>query len=328
MLDQKTWGFIYESFPQVSNIKRLVGDAGTRKYYRLEIDETETVILMDGRAQPESVQKFFELTVMLSERELPVAEIYAQSEDGESLLLEDLGDVAVYEALSKNSASLMPEILDLLAKWQTKTADMQPFIAPYSRDILREEFSRADNWFFPYLLAKPLSVSERGYFQRDCDSLVNIINNQPKVLVYRDFHSKNLMMTRDKRIVFIDYQDALWGSAAYDLISITRDCYISYPKTTRDAWEDDFRRRNYPHLSHNAWKNICNACALQRHMKVLGLFVRIAKQDRKPRYLNHLPLVWDYVLEESAALEATVPFLASKCRELDGVVRKALERIV
>ena len=114
------------------------------------------------------------------------------------------------------------------------------------------------------------------------------------------------MRRADGSIGILDFQDALWGSPAYDLVSLTRDCYIRYPQADVRRWEADFRARYLPQESAEDWAQTCDAVSLQRHLKVLGLFVRLAERDGKRGYLADLPLVLAYACDEAAALPHTV----------------------
>ena len=125
--------------------------------------------------------------------------------------------------------------------------------------------------------------------------------------MHRDYHCRNLMRCNDGRIGILDYQDALWGHPAYDLVSLTRDCYLRYPSVDVRRWEEAFRVRHHPAIAAQDWARACDAVSLQRHLKVLGLFVRLATRDGKSGYLADLPRVLAYACEEAAALPQYAP---------------------
>ena len=115
------------------------------------------------------------------------------------------------------------------------------------------------------------------------------------------------MRRADGSIGILDYQDALWGHPAYDLVSITRDCYLRYPPADVRRWEEAFRARHYPAISAQDWARTCDAVSLQRHLKVLGLFVRLAQRDGKTGYLADLPRVLTHACDEASALTDYAP---------------------
>lgn len=316
------WQFAVSVFPQASNLTALQGDAGLRRYYRLQTGSAErsTAILVDSRADAAACARFCRLSALFAAAAVPVPQIYAVNSSGDVLLIEDLGDVCLDKALTEQAAQKMPELLVLLSDWQHKTRHLQADLPPYSAAILREELSRLEKWFFPHFLGKALNAHETAAFEQDAQSLLNMILAQPQAAVHRDFHCRNLMQAADGRVVIIDYQDALWGAATYDLVSLTRDCYVKYDHAQRLAWEEDFRSAHYPQISRADWQKACHAQSLQRHLKILGLFVRLALQENKPRYLAYLPQVWADVQWESAALAAELPFMAELIARLQAAV--------
>ena len=284
------------------DIKKLSGDAGLRRYYRLFYKGGETKILMDCSCDVKTIEKFLLSSKFFKENSLPVPEIYQSSE--KFILLEDLGEKTLEDVGSK-----MPKILNLLSLWQknlkNKSAD---FLAPHDFNLLREELSRFELWFIPYFLKREFSPEEKKLFNQDCLSIIKNIENQEKTIIHRDFHSRNLMQRKNGEIVLIDYQDALNGYITYDLVSITRDCYLDHSDNYL-TWEEDFRKNNYPQIAPKDWQLNCNFSSIQRHLKVLGLFVRLAVQENKSRYLADLPLVFKYTQQEVADLKEFLPFI-------------------
>ena len=281
--------------------KELTGDAGLRRYFRLFYANGETKILMDCKAEPKIAENFINATNYLKSKNLPVPIIYKA--ENSLILLEDLGEKTIEGVVEK-----MPQILNLLSDWQQKLTTPPPFFKTHDFALLREELSRFELWFVPYVLGREFSKLEKELFDKDCLTIIKNIENQPKVVIHRDFHSRNLMQRKNGELVLIDYQDGLWGYAPYDLVSITRDCYLDHSEHYL-TWEENFRKANYPQISSKNWQLACNYASLQRHLKVLGLFVRLAKQENKTRYLNDLPLVKKYALKETEDLKQELPFV-------------------
>lgn len=312
------WQFAVRFFPHVQSMQAMQGDAGARQYYRLATGQAApaSAILVDSRADKAGCARFLRLSALLKEAALPVPEIYAVNAEGDCLLIEDLGDTCLDTALAADAETAMPPLLDLLGKWQRHTSALQGQIPAYSADILREELSRFEIWFLPHFVGVPTSAAASKAFEQEAQSLIRMILAQQRAAVHRDFHCRNLMRSPDGRLVLIDYQDALWGAASYDAVSLTRDCYVAYSHAQRLAWEEDFRRHYLPHIDSGDWQIHCHAQSLQRHLKILGLFVRLAMQEGKSRYLANLPQVWADSLWESRALAEQLPYIASLCADI------------
>ena len=129
---------------------------------------------------------------------------------------------------------------------------------------------------------------------------------QPQVFVHRDYHSRNLMITSERNPGIIDFQDALRGPVGYDLVSLLKDCYISWPRARVEGWVRDYRLMMHKRGSLSAGTNDAqmlrwfDVIGVQRHLKVLGIFARLWYRDGKSGYLNDLPLTLRYVVEACA----------------------------
>jgi aminoglycoside/choline kinase family phosphotransferase len=128
---------------------------------------------------------------------------------------------------------------------------------------------------------------------------------QPKVFVHRDYHSRNLMVLEERNPGILDFQDALYGPIGYDLVSLLKDCYISWPRDRVVRWVAEYRARlgslggpiGRDETQFLRWFDLIG---VQRHIKVLGIFARLWYRDAKPGYLRDLPLTLDYVRDTCA----------------------------
>jgi aminoglycoside/choline kinase family phosphotransferase len=127
---------------------------------------------------------------------------------------------------------------------------------------------------------------------------------QPTVFVHRDFHSRNLMVVADRNPGIIDFQDALRGPVGYDLVSLLKDCYISWPRERVVRWVSGYRALLRSKSDAGAWLSGADdteflrwfdLIGVQRHVKVLGVFARLWYRDGKAGYLRDLPLTLEYV---------------------------------
>ena len=136
-----------------------------------------------------------------------------------------------------------------------------------------------------------------GQFRR---KLIDNFNEQPQTFVHRDYHSRNIMVKQDQSLGVIDFQDALIGPITYDLVSLYRDCYLQldqdYIRRKLLNYKDRLElKKVIPRVSNKTFERWFDLTGLQRHLKVLGIFSRLAIRDQKTAYLRDIPLVMTYV---------------------------------
>ena len=298
-------------------LSALGGDASYRRYYRVQ-DGDRSYILMDAPPEHGGVALFQERSAQFRACRLPVPQIHAADSAQGFLLLEDYGDRWLYHDLTDAPEAAMAQALTLLGEWQQATAVLHDTIPPYALDRLHTEVSLTREWFLPWL-----GIHADNAQLQTLETRLAAEVHENAVCVHRDYHCRNLMRRANGNIGILDYQDALWGHPAYDLVSLTRDCYLRYPQEDVRRWEEKFRARHYPAISAQDWARACDAVALQRHLKVLGLFVRLASRDGKSGYLADLPRVLAYAHDEAAAL-AEYAALATLLKEAVPLLHKKL----
>ena len=156
-----------------------------------------------------------------------------------------------------------------------------------------------------------LGLSVRQLEKIDFDPLFNHLaqraNHQDRVLVHRDFHSRNIVISDKEKLGLVDYQDAVCGPITYDIVSLLRDCYvkIDLPKM------HDMLRMYYDHLVKNQMTNKplnefmidFDLMGAQRHLKAIGIFSRLKHRDNKEAYMNDIPLTMSYLKHLSKQYE-------------------------
>ena len=181
--------------------------------------------------------------------------------------------------------------------------DGQAHLPAYSYEKLMTEMRLLTDWLLPSLNIQP-TEQQLETIEQAFDFLALAALNQPQVIVHRDFHSRNLMkIDNEQELGVIDFQDAVIGADTYDLISITRDAYVQWNAERVYDWFKVFYELLPASAKHNrsfeAFKRDADLMAIQRHIKILGIFVRLFERDGKSGYLKDLPRVMWYLLEES-----------------------------
>jgi aminoglycoside/choline kinase family phosphotransferase len=279
----------------------VAGDASNRRYFRLLLGERSYVIA-EAPPATEKNEAFLAVRELLDGAGVKVPALYAADLERGYLLLEDLGDGVLLPELNPDSVHGHYHAACGVLRQMAVLDAQRLALAPYDAELLGEELSRFADWFVVRLLGYSLDASEHALLDRLFTLLIDTALEQPRVLVHRDFHSRNLMLQDDGQLAVIDFQDAVVGPVTYDLVSLLRDCYIQWPAEQVSDWalsqRDAFCADGLlPEVGDAQFLRWFDWMGLQRHIKVLGTFARLYLRDGKPGYLEDLPLVIAYVLE-------------------------------
>ena len=280
-------------------------DASFRRYFRA-FNNGATYIVMDAPPGKEDVRPYLKVTRLLETLGAHVPHVHQADTDRGLLLLEDLGGT---HYLSRFNAGEDPErlygdALRVLADVQVRGRSAAAELPPYDREPLAREVALMPEWFLGRHLSVGLSDVESRMIARTFEFLVVEALAQPTVFVHRDFHSRNLMVVADRNPGIIDFQDALRGPVGYDLVSLLKDCYISWPRERVVRWVSGYRALLRSKGDAGAWLSGADdteflrwfdLIGVQRHVKVLGIFARLWYRDGKAGYLRDLPLTLEYV---------------------------------
>ncbi len=289
-------------------IATLAGDASFRRYFRLSSPSYQAVI-MDAPPEKEPTEAFIRVGKLLAQNDVKTPKILATDQSQGFLLLEDFGDELLLNCLNDETVDFYyTEALKALLQIQTcpVSNEIPAFDIPY----MKTETHLFKEWFLNRLLSITLSPEEEQLLEKTIDDLLDEINQQPKVFIHRDYHSRNLLVT-DNGLGIIDFQDAMTGPVSYDLVSLVKDCYVQWPREKVLRWIEWFWQ-NSPLLQHYQLDEFIRAvdlCGLQRHLKVAGIFSRLYLRDNKSAYLENLPLTLQYIRECAAIYEPLQPFL-------------------
>ena len=181
----------------------------------------------------EKPDAFFRLTRLLRYFKLNTPECYGYNQELGFLVLEDFGDTQLYQLAQQGDLKDYPNILSLLEKFCAVERSLVP---NYEASKLSSEIDVMSVWFYRWLdLPQTLITHSRAMYEAFKQLLVDSAITQPKVFIYRDFHSKNIMVTTSGELGLIDFQDAVNGPITYDLVSILKDCYLSLDKSFIEA---------------------------------------------------------------------------------------------
>ena len=305
----------------------VAGDASARRYVRL-IHANDSWMLADSPPASQKNAEFLAIRGLLAESGIRVPALTAADLERGYLLLEDFGDALLLSKLSDGSAeeAYQPafRMLEQLAVIPVHGLELPA----YDPALLSEELGRFGDWFVEELLGHELSDTESEIIAGLERTLIESALEQPRVLVHRDFHSRNLMCLQDDELGVIDFQDAVVGPITYDPVSLLKDCYIRWPRERVEAWALAHRSRLVDSrllsgIDEGEFLRWFDWMGLQRHIKVLGTFARLHLRDGKPGYLADLPLVVAYV-EEALANYASAEHAFSAFADWFAIVLRPL----
>jgi aminoglycoside/choline kinase family phosphotransferase len=294
---------------QVTKVVPLTGDASDRRYFRVLLRSSESIVLAlhTGSIEFEKMP-FVKVAQLLSQVPLPVPQILHHSNELGIIGLQDLGDVTLQAHLGAAPAddhdARYREAVAFVVRMQQRGAELAcdeypPYRIAFDTDKLSWEFE----FFFKYFLkayrgASP-SVAVQTALSKEWSGIVEELASEPRVLCHRDYHSRNLML-RANQLYIIDFQDARMGPDTYDLVSLLRDSYVDLTSRQVDELiayflalqagaagvsQDDaaeFRRR-------------FDLMALQRNFKALGTFGYQTVTRANAVYIQYMPRTLNYL---------------------------------
>jgi aminoglycoside/choline kinase family phosphotransferase len=277
-------------------------DASFRRYFRVTPAApafgAATLIAMDAPPPHEDCRPYVQVAALLDEAGVHAPRVLASDVERGFLLLTDLGRTTYLDALDAASApALYLDAIDALVRWQRSSRE--GVLPPYDRALLRRELDLFPDWYVARHLGHALSDAERATLERMFAAILASNLAQPRVFVHRDYHSRNLMVSTPNPGV-LDFQDAVHGPLAYDLVSLLRDAYIAWDEELELDWAVRYWERAraaglpVPREFAGFWRDF-EWMGVQRQLKVLGIFARLCHRDGKPGYVADMPRVYHYL---------------------------------
>ena len=300
-------GFLAGVGWHAAQILPLAGDASFRRYFRV-VQDGKTAVLMDAPPPQEDPRPFIAVAEWLVGQGFSAPHILAADLDLGLVLIEDFGGERMREMLDADPSAeraLYRDVVDLLADLATRPAMA---IAPYTMAEYQRELGLFIEWYCP---AVGLQPDAADYVQLWDALLQPIIAAQAKpVTVLRDYHAENIMLLGERqgraRLGLLDFQDALAGHPAYDLVSMLQDARRTVSPEVEQEMLDHYLAIGNPG---HAFETFYHVLGVQRNLKILGIFTRLWKRDGKPRYRAFQSRVWAYIersLEQPALAPARI----------------------
>ncbi|TPE62291.1 aminoglycoside phosphotransferase [Sandaracinobacter neustonicus] len=284
-----------------AEILPLAGDASFRRYFRV-VEPARRAVLMDAPPEHEDVKPFLAVADLLLEAGFSAPAILARDLERGFLLIEDFGDRLLGPVLKAEpalEAHVYAQAVDLLTELHRATkADGLP---PYDRAVLAREVMLFPDW---YANAAGIEVDTDAYLAAWDAVWADVLAEtaQHPIVTLRDYHADNLMLLERpgvKGLGLLDFQDALAGHPAYDLVSLLQDARRDVSPELEAAMLARFD-------GSEAFRAAYEVLGAQRNVKILGIFVRLRDRDGRQGYVERLPRVWGY-LDRNFAHPALAP---------------------
>ena len=285
----------------LASLRPASGDASFRRYFRLNRG-AGTFVVMDAPPDKEDCGPFMQIAGFLQQMGLHGPQVLEANTDQGFLLLTDLGSRQYLSELQdqpKRAGELYGDALRALATLHAAGEDLKRQLPPYNEKLLRFELSLFHDWLCGRHIGIGFNLEEERDWERCCDLLVANAMLQPAVFVHRDYHSRNLMLVDDNNPGILDFQDAVEGPLTYDLVSLLKDCYISWPADRVRDWAVTFHRMapTARTLALSEFMRCFELTGVQRQLKAAGIFARLNHRDSKPAYLRDVPRTLNYIID-------------------------------
>ena len=287
----------------LNKIKKLSGDASFRIFYRKKYNNRSSIIIYCKKEKKSNLLIYDAINQILNQHRVKAPKLISQNYKKNYIEINDFGDLTVFKSLSKyknNNLLYLKKIIKLLNKLQKiKMITVKTFLNSnykipfYSRKKMINESNLFIEWYLPkFVKCKNKNIIKKK-LNKIINNLLNKLKYKKKVFVHRDFHVSNIMITKNG-LGLIDSQDAVYGNIAYDLASLIDDVRFPTKIEEKNIIFNEFLRINN-FLNKNNFKNDFEILSVLRNLKIIGIFSRLSKRDKKNKYLKLIPYAWELI---------------------------------
>ena len=287
----------------LDNLKKLSGDASFRSYYRKKKFNQTSIFVFCKKQKKSNLVIYEAINNLLIKANLIAPKTINKNYNKNYIEIEDFGDLTVLQLLKKKKEKKLfyyKKILFLLTKIQKiKTKKIKTFINTeyripyYSKEKLFNEANLFLQWYLPKFIKGKRRNIEKKKISKIFKELLNKLIYKKKVFVHRDFHISNIMITK-QGLGLIDSQDAVFGNMAYDLASLIDDVRFKTDKKLKQKILKQFIENNKS-INIDKFKNDFEILSVLRNFKIIGIFSRLSKRDKKHQYLKLIPYAWKLI---------------------------------
>ena len=281
------------------NIVELSGDASHRKFYRDK--KNNSIIVYAKKEKRKNLLIYAAINELLNNNKILTPRLISEKYKKNYIIIEDLGDYTGLKKFKNYKIDNYIKLFEILKKLKlVRKRTINTFlktnytIKNYSNNELLREAKLFSDWYMPKIIKKKLSLSKKLYI-KIIKKLILSLKLKKKVFVHRDFHISNIMLKKNK-IYLIDSQDAVFGNEAYDLASLIDDVRIKIKLKNREKIYEKFISKQKK-INPEKLRNDFEILSILRNLKIIGIFTRLSKRDKKHKYLKLIPYAWKMIDE-------------------------------
>ena len=274
----------------------LPSDASFRTYTRL-VDGDRSALLMDAPVEHENLPAFLLVADHLRAHGLRAPRIFARDMKQGLALIEDFGTDTFTRLLAEDPAreeALYLQATEVLIQLHKASTGTNVDVGDYDEKQLLAEVKLLPEWFVPEVRGSTVSETEFEAYTKAWRQDMQQVSADRSALVLRDYHVDNLMIISGGQGLascgLLDFQDALIGHRAYDLVSLLQDARRDVNESTQTAVRS-YYYAEMADIDPNQFEIDLAILGAQRHAKVLGIFARLSRRDNKHIYLKHISRV-------------------------------------
>ena len=289
-------------------IKKISGDASFREFYRVKKGLKSSIIVKANKEKQRNLINYIIINKVLNENKINAPKLINDYYENSIIEISDLGEKSFYNFIisKKNKLSHYKKLIKLIIKLQKirfkkvyKIGKYKLRVEKYTKQNLHKESDLFFDWYLTNTL-KNVRLKKQKKIKKvlkdELDNIYEKLSFKNSVFVHRDFHASNIMMGK-KNLGLIDNQDAIIGNPLYDIASLIDDVRIKFSNDFQKRLLKFYHRNSqFRQQSFEKIKNDYDILSVQRNLKILGIFVRLYKRDKKPNYLRYLPYTWQLIM--------------------------------
>jgi len=282
-------------------LKKITGDASFREFYRIQKGSKSSIVIFARKDKFKNLITYSAVNQILNKNGILAPRLLSNFNSHNIIEISDLGKISFNDFIRKkrNKFKSYKKLIDVIIKMQKiKFKENYTFkkhqikFEKYNIKNLHKESDLFFDWYLNYLFSKKKVRRIKSKIKKELNQLYKKLVLKNNCFTHRDFHASNIIISKGKLGV-IDSQDAILGNPLYDVVSVIDDVRIKIPNNIQiELLEYYLRKKNF---QNNNIKNDFYILSIQRNFKILGIFVRLYKRDKKSNYLKYLPNTWSLI---------------------------------
>ncbi len=282
---------------KIMNFKKIKGDASDREFYRTK----NSILVYSKKNKYKNLLVYDCINKILNNHKIHAPKLIKNNYNKNFIQITDLGKKSVKNILKKNNRyKIYKKIIDILINLKKinniKTVDLNGKyyrMKKYDHKDLYKEADLFNKWYTPYYNKRLAEPYKKKKIRKILNVLIKRLKLPNNTFVHRDFHVSN-MIYKNKKIYLIDSQDAVIGNPAYDLASLIDDVRYTSSNLLKKKVYSYFLEKNKK-IDRKSFEHDFLILSVLRNLKILGIFTRLAKRDKKKNYLKFIPYTWKLI---------------------------------